>query len=286
MAVPVQPLPALLQRIPSDATDESLKALHRRAVERVIDYSRTQLDRTLTLDEMARVAFISPFHFIRVFNKVTGIPPGRFRSVMRLETAKRLLLTTDMSVIDISLEVGYNSLGTFTRRFTDLIGLAPLQLRRLARRGFDLPASALMKHLPITNDACDGAELRGCIRSSSDNGGFVFVGLFPTPVAQGAPVSCSIQESLGPFHLRGIPEGTYYLLGAAVSLMADSVEHLLQGTTVRGVDRTGPLLVRGNTVFGNANLHLRPPRVTDPPILVALVPQLLKVLAPNGNGSK
>ena len=55
---------------------------------------RAQLDAPLSLQDMAKIAYVSPFHFnLCVSHKVTGIPPTQFRA-LRLEEAKRLLLTT------------------------------------------------------------------------------------------------------------------------------------------------------------------------------------------------
>src|ERR1700716_965915 len=90
-------------------------AAHHEAVERVIQTMHDRLDEPLTLHEMSRIAYISPYHFNRIFRQITGIPPNQFFYALRLETAKRLLLTTNTSVTDVCFDVGYNSLGTFIR---------------------------------------------------------------------------------------------------------------------------------------------------------------------------
>src|SRR5687768_11601676 len=90
--------------------DSSTLAAHRRAVERVITSARERLCEPISLRDMSRVAYISPFHFNRVFHEITGLPPTKFISAMRLEEAKRLLLNTHLSITDISFEVGYTSL--------------------------------------------------------------------------------------------------------------------------------------------------------------------------------
>jgi len=85
-------------------------AAHHEAVERVIRTMRDHLDEPLTLQEMSRIAYISPYHFNRIFRQITGIPPNQFFYALRLETAKRLLLTTNTNVTDVCFDVGYNSL--------------------------------------------------------------------------------------------------------------------------------------------------------------------------------
>src|SRR5437763_15510695 len=69
-------------------------AAHHEAVERVIRMMHHSLDEPLTLQEMSRIAYISPYHFNRIFRQITGIPPKQFLYALRVETAIRLLLTT------------------------------------------------------------------------------------------------------------------------------------------------------------------------------------------------
>src|ERR1044072_6144551 len=101
-----------------------------KAVERVIRTMQDDLGEPITIDDMARTAMFSKFHFSRMFQRVTGISPGRFLSALRLQEAKRLLLTTSMTVADISHLVGYNSIGTFTPRFPGSVGGSPAQDRQ------------------------------------------------------------------------------------------------------------------------------------------------------------
>ena len=111
--------------------DDGSDVSHRPAVERVIATMRARVDDALHLSTMAEIAHLSPYHFARTFRQVTGIPPGEFLSTVRLQRAKELLLTSDLGVGEICFEVGYNSVGTFTTRFTRLVGLPPRRMRRL-----------------------------------------------------------------------------------------------------------------------------------------------------------
>src|SRR5215213_5738209 len=85
------------------------------AVERVILAMRERLDKPLSLENMAEIALLSPYHFNRVFRLITGIPPCKFLNVLRMEAAKRLLVTTKLTVGEVCFSVGYNSQGSFTR---------------------------------------------------------------------------------------------------------------------------------------------------------------------------
>lgn len=104
------------------------------AVRHVIESWRDKLSESITIDAMARTAMFSKFHFSRQFQRTTGVSPGRFLSAVRLEEAKRLLASTSMSVTEISHQVGYTSVGTFSSRFRSCVGLSPTLYRQLVAR--------------------------------------------------------------------------------------------------------------------------------------------------------
>jgi AraC-like DNA-binding protein len=90
----------------------------------------------ITLENAAREACLSPFHFNRLFVQAFGETPHEFATRMRIEEAKKLLLAENRSVTDICLDVGYESLGSFSTRFRSLTGLSPAAFRREARATF------------------------------------------------------------------------------------------------------------------------------------------------------
>lgn len=71
------------------------------AVERAIHIMHSHMHEGLTLEDLAAVAYLSPFHFTRVFRRLIGVPPGEFLSALRFQAARHLLLTTPLSVTDI-----------------------------------------------------------------------------------------------------------------------------------------------------------------------------------------
>src|ERR1044071_7710767 len=135
---------------------------------------------------MSKIAYISPYHFNRIFRQVTGIPPNQFFYAMRLETAKRLLLTTDTNVTDVCFDVGYNSLGTFIRRFTGLVGLSPSRFRSLARHASESLSVPTASQFDM-RAAATTATISGRVTAPEWFAGTIFVGLFTTPIPQGAP---------------------------------------------------------------------------------------------------
>lgn len=84
----------------------------------------------LDIATLSRIAFVSPAHFIRTFSATFGETPNRYLQRRRVERAMFLLRTTERSVTDICMDVGFSSLGTFSRVFRDIVGEPPSAHRR------------------------------------------------------------------------------------------------------------------------------------------------------------
>jgi AraC-like DNA-binding protein len=97
--------------------------------------ARDAMDRdyALPLDvpRLAAIAIVSEAHFIRTFKSTFGETPHRYLQRRRIERAMYLLRTTERSVTDICMEIGFSSLGTFSRTFSEIVGATPSQFRRL-----------------------------------------------------------------------------------------------------------------------------------------------------------
>jgi AraC-like DNA-binding protein len=96
--------------------------------------ARDAMDRTfaqpLCIRRLARIAQVSQAHFIRTFRVTFGETPHRYLQRRRVERAMFLLRSTERSVTDICLDVGFNSLGTFSRTFLDIVGESPTTFRQ------------------------------------------------------------------------------------------------------------------------------------------------------------
>jgi len=78
---------------------------------------------------LASVSGVSEAHFARSFKDAFGVPPHRYLLTRRIERAKALLRDTDMPILEIALDTGWQSLGTFGRVFRDITGESPTELR-------------------------------------------------------------------------------------------------------------------------------------------------------------
>src|ERR1700692_550659 len=99
-------------------------------INRVIDYLRANLDRPVKLEELAKVACFSKFHFHRIFGAVSGEALNHFTNRLRLEKAARLLRYSGQSLTDIALDCGFSSSATFSRAFRSGYDTSPSQFRK------------------------------------------------------------------------------------------------------------------------------------------------------------
>lgn len=110
--------------------DETRGGLAPWQARRTTEYLADNIERRVTLDELAAIARLSPFHFARAFNKTLGMPPYRYQQKLRMERACELLARSELRIIDIALAVGYESPQALARVFMRTYGVAPSQWRR------------------------------------------------------------------------------------------------------------------------------------------------------------
>ncbi len=248
--------------------------LHAAAVRKVVHLMRDRLGDAghLTLQAMAAASGYSCSRLTHVFRSVTGISPIAFLTALRVESAKRLLLTTRSSVTRVCLDVGFLSLGTFTRRFTGLVGVSPSHFRSAGDR---LAATSLgvgqLRDLAVYYGHGSQDETpTGTVMGADDAQWIVIVGLFPKPIPQGRPASCTLLAGPGPFRLGRVQDGRYYVLAASIPLDADMLACLLpdHDRAWVGVGPT-PIVVSGGVASSVPVIQLRRARPVDPPILTA-----------------
>lgn len=243
--------------------------LHQGAVARVIEAMREELATTLSLDEMADIACFSPFHFNRMFKAITGIPPHQFLYALRLEHAKRLLISTDLSVTEICFEVGYNSLGSFTQRFTGLVGLSPNAFRALAADFKDFALSTIRDLIDTRNaPACDDNGHSVKLVLPNEFNGLIFVGVFRRAIPERRPLACLLNTSGGVVRLPKVPLDKFFVFSVALPWDSDAADVLTLENAFRG--RSSQLPESAREVFCVPELRLLPFDDLHPPILLAL----------------
>ena len=96
---------------------------------KIEDYVRANLAESISIEKLAELAELSPFHFSRVFKQTTGMTPLQFVTRERMLQAQRLIRETSRSLIEIALEVGYTSPSHFAQVFRRIVGGTPTEFR-------------------------------------------------------------------------------------------------------------------------------------------------------------
>lgn len=230
---------------------EAIKDKTEQALLRAVRMMHERLGEQLTIDDLADAATFSKFHFSRVFQRVTGLSPGRFLSALRMQEAKRLLRSTLLPVTKISTQVGYSSVGTFSSLFKAGVGLSPTMYRQFG-----------CVRLPMES-ARGSAVVRGSIGSPMRDQP-IFAGLFPDRILKGQPISCAVLHRPGPYELQNVPPGLWHLIAFA------GERDLVESGEAPCIATSGPIVIRTSIPDNFADVQLRPARPLDPPVLLAL----------------
>jgi transcriptional regulator GlxA family with amidase domain len=106
--------------------------IRNRRVRIVIDFMNANLQRRISLTELANVVDLSPSHLSLLFKTQTGLSPGEYFRRLRMENARHLLATSLLSIKQIMPVVGYNNRSNFVRHFRRYFDLAPSEYRKRA----------------------------------------------------------------------------------------------------------------------------------------------------------
>ncbi len=132
--------------------------IYRSRIDKVIDYVNNNLNKSISLEELASVAFFSTFHFHRIFVAVTGETVNNFTNRIRIEKAARLLKFSKKSISEISMDCGFSSTSTLSRLFKQYFEISPSAYRK----GGEIKNSKIRKDLfPVNKYHCNmtGEEL-------------------------------------------------------------------------------------------------------------------------------
>lgn len=121
---------------------------HRERLKIARIYIDTHFNRQVTVERVSREAGFSPYHFIRLFRSVYRLTPHQYLTRRRIEQAKTLLRTGNLSVDDICMAVGFESLGSFSTLFRSVTGLSLATYRKRLRPVFKV------SHIPSFVPLC------------------------------------------------------------------------------------------------------------------------------------
>jgi AraC family transcriptional regulator len=126
----IEIISALAEGHPLSLMQPELKKVHLATIEKAREYIAANFDRNISLEEIARYACVSVFHFSRIFKEFTTISSYRFLMQVRLKHAEMLLRNTKWPVNEVCYASGFNSVEHFTNSFTGYYATSPSRLRK------------------------------------------------------------------------------------------------------------------------------------------------------------
>lgn len=235
-----------------------------------ITYMQKHLHEPLNLAGLAAQAAYSPYHFSRLFKKNVGMPPLYYLSALRIQRAKELLLETALPIRDIGMEIGQQSVGTFTTSFVSRVGMTP-GVFRASPASTEESLSSLKKARHWTEPVFSSTEtcVKGRIYSETPFEGFVLIGLFPRPMPEGVPLYGTLCDASEEYCIPGVKPGVYYVMATSVAWKMKATDILIPHHTLRTRSKE-PFHVDEVFAGEKRDVHLYPPRLDDPPILISL----------------
>ncbi len=233
---------------------------------RAAEFLRQHHREGITIADLSDHLSYSASHLTRAFTRAVGASPIKYLAAWRFHRAKHLLVSEGLGVLDVCHEVGFTSVGTFTRRFVRDVGLAPARLRRsaeslgeVALSSRDVPAS------PRAPSVLVRLEVPELLRQQLGVDPYQWIGTFPSPVPCGVPFTGTLRRGIYDVRLPVLPGAPWIL--ASVTPSSASVEgHVAPAL---------PLVARHPRPLGpdSPNVISLQLRTADPweyPLLVAL----------------
>ncbi|WP_407270336.1 helix-turn-helix domain-containing protein [Radiobacillus sp. PE A8.2] len=241
-------------------------------VVKAIEFMRINLDKQITSEDLARSVGYSPYHFTRIFKEVTGISPRHFLSALRVEAGKEILVNASSpSVLKTLLSIGFQSIGTFSTKFKQFVGLSP--------KKFQLNARLLHKYINqyqndevILNTKFNSPIITINLDVPNSFKGLIFIGLFPRPIPDQKPIMGTVVKDQTRCVFTCIPPGNYFIMAAAIPWSMNPKDYFILDKALRG--KIDPVVQVAKDTDTEQTISLREALPTDPPILINL-PQLL-----------
>lgn len=99
-----------------------------------VRYIKSHYDEKITISQLAELESYNTSYFIEWFHKKTGFTPAEYLRCIRINKAKELLQNSDFNLLDVALNIGYNSHSAFTRAFKEKEGVSPEKYRQLCKK--------------------------------------------------------------------------------------------------------------------------------------------------------
>ena len=103
---------------------------HKNEIDRAIKFMQENYHQDIKIEDIAQNSYMSKYYFLRIFKSIMGVTPYEYLINYRINSSKKLLVETELSVFDISLKVGFFDCNNFIRSFKKIVGTTPLGFKK------------------------------------------------------------------------------------------------------------------------------------------------------------
>jgi len=126
---------------------DSLRIEYIKRINKVMDFVENNLDKELPLEYLSKKAYFSPFHFHRIFSTITGETLNSFINRKRIEKIASLILNgTELSLLELATNYGFNSSSSFSRSFKKFYGISPTEFKEKGKDQYSKIGKVLSKN--------------------------------------------------------------------------------------------------------------------------------------------
>lgn len=247
-------------------------------VSEICKYIRDNMDKDISLEELANHFGYSKYHLSRKFKQETGYSYKQYLEALKIERSIASIIENDRNVTEVFIESTHESSGTFSNTFKKLTGLSPI----LYKKSIALLVETLLKAIKSKGEIVYRRE-------SASTGGSVtveihypaihdervtFLGLFDNGIPNKAPVVGMALYKQSHCVFNQIPEGQYFLLATEIDITSESSDYFVLNKNYRAkLDQ--PIVINDDT-NEHYTLTMRLATPEDPPIVLNL-PNLVKL---------
>ena len=112
----------------------SLNSSHTETINDIAEYIDKNHWQPLVLENLAKNAGMSKYHFLRIFKEIMGVTPHKYMLIKRIDESKKIMETTGLSIHEVGMVVGFKDEGHFSRTFKNIMQITPLQYKKTVRK--------------------------------------------------------------------------------------------------------------------------------------------------------
>ncbi len=250
-------------------------------IEKIVKYIRDNIERDITLDDIAEHTNYSKFHLSRSFRKAKGISLKRYIEGLKVEKGIEKIMKDEESVTDVAYDVRHKSLGTFSNTFKKQTAITPKKYKKQSSHAYKFLIKWINnKNIIVHYDNFSETGNSFSVRISYPDGydpKITCMGLFPEAMPKGEPIVGVASSDILEFTIDNIPNGEYFLFMCEIMEDFSLTKSLVLDNNYRACVPEA-YVFKGDSHY-KLEIQMRRRIDSDPPININLPALLMRTVA-------